>query len=203
MKILFALFLLSSTAAAATLDAAELDIHGNPLIYDGTPFVAWRCTVDNREGVTDLVDVRFKMNWTGDAVPISDMWWDNPANPWYGAPNVDLDFFIDGVWWHSGVVWWIATQEISPVFTPEGALPDPSTWGVVPVGCSWDAIKGMKGEDVALFQSPASGDLSIDGVVTTLYDYDPLPQTIPEPATLLLLSAGGLAALRRRQFRNQ
>ena len=57
----------------------------------------------------------------------------------------------------------------------------------------------ISGPDVKLFHSPASGDLTVDGVTTTLYDWDPLPQSIPEPATLLLLSIPAIALFRRHR----
>ena len=57
----------------------------------------------------------------------------------------------------------------------------------------------ISGPDVKLFHSPASGDLTIDGVTTTLYDWDPLPQTVPEPASLLLMSIVASYLVSRRR----
>ena len=201
MKTIFAVVLLASVASGATqmLDAAEFDIGANALTYEGSPMVAWRITIDNTKGLTDLTDVWFKMNYTGSPNAMPKMSFHIPASPWYGASNVRTEFLIDGVVWGAATVYSPQTQEWGPGFIPEGALPDPSHWGIVPAGCSWDAVMAISGPDVKLFHSPASGDVTIDGVVTTLYDDDPLPQTVPEPSVLFLMSASAYGLLSRRR----
>lgn len=196
MKTILAILLFPSLVSAAVLDAAEYDIDSNPLTYQGSPMVAWRATIDNTQGATDLVNVRFTMNYTGTINGVFDLWWDNPANPWLGASNAQWEFLIDGDLWIAGVIYYPPTHEWGPTFRPEGGMPDTVRKDVVPAGCSWDAVMAISGPDVKLFASPASGDLTIDGVTTTLYDWDPLPQTIPEPFSAVVLL--GVLFLKRR-----
>ncbi|HUX00977.1 MAG TPA: hypothetical protein VMY35_08345, partial [Phycisphaerae bacterium] len=69
---------------------------------------------------------------------------------------------------------------------------------MVPAGLAWDNCFSVEGEDVHLFQSPATAETSFNGETYTLYDSDPMPQTIPEPACLAVLLAGACFLLRRK-----
>jgi len=199
----FLLLALASPALAVTqwIDAAELDGEGNPL--DG--FVATRAFIDNRDGLTDLTDMRFALNWTGTATSLDGHGaWDNPENPWYGARNALPYQVVGGVGYSQGVVYYPPTHEWGPGWNVD-PTPDDDTnsddyilLDTVPAGLAWDNCFSVEGEDVHLFQSPATAETSFNGETYTLYDSDPMPQTIPEPACLAVLLAGACFLLRRK-----
>ncbi len=185
MKTIFAILLFPSLVSAAVLDAAELDRYGDPLEYQGSSMVAWRATIDNTGNVEDITGVRFKMNFTGTVNAMPNVWWTEPINPWFGASNARWEFTVGPITWQAGRVYYPPTMEWGPAFLNMST--SEVVHDTVPAGCSWDAVMAFAGPDVKLFQSPASGDLTVDGVTTTLYDDDPLPQSIPEPFSLVIL----------------
>ena len=70
----------------------------------------------------------------------------------------------------------------------------------VPVGMNWDYVlrlEGWLGSEIELF-STAEGTLTTDQQTWSLTDADRTPQTIPEPATLVLLAIGGLAIFKQK-----
>jgi len=194
--LLVALTAAPALAVTQWMDAAELDAEGDPL--DG--FVATRAVIDNRENLTDLVDVRFQLNWTGTATAFNGLWWSNPDNPWFGAQNALTSQWIDDVRYTQGTTYYSPTQEWGPSFAMW--IGDECTsveTGLVPAGLAWDMCFSIAGDDLHLFQSPASAETSFNGETYTLYDSDPMPQTVPGPGTLALLAVGFLGwHLRRR-----
>ena len=196
--------LLAAPAFAVTqwMDAAELDKYGDPL-----GFAASRIWIDNGDGVSDLTNVRFKLNWTGTATGLGGLTWDDPENPWYGSQNALPVQIVGGKKYMQGDVYYPPTQEWGPAFyvdpTPDNDMDpwnDYELFDAVPAGVAWDRCFDIQGDDVHLFQSPASGETSFNGDTYSLYDSDPMPQTIPEPGVLALLLVGCLAwNLRRRR----
>jgi len=189
-------------AVTQWMDAAELDGEGNPL----NGFVATRAFIDNRGGTADLASVRFDLNWTGEATAAGALLWANPENPWYGASNALMRQMLGTVQYTVGTVYYPPTDEWGPYWnadpTPENDEDPENDWEVfdsVPAGLAWDACMWVEGEDVHLFMSPAAGETTFNGDTYTLYDSDPMPQTVPEPGVLALLAVGLLAwNLRRR-----
>ena len=182
-------------------DAAELDGQGQPLEWP-----ALRMVVDNREGTEPLSNVRFHPevmgDWTGG------FYWsaDDPDNPFYGAPQSEAEFLVDGIKYSRGWVVYPPTREWAPGFTAD-PTPDDNTdpendWDIfdeVPAGLWWTLEMAVTGTDVHLFASPAEGDLTIDGATTTYYDTDRMPQSVPEPAALAVLLVGFCALSRRHR----
>ena len=190
--------LLAAPAFGVTqwMDAAELDRSGQPLGFAGV-----RAFIDNRAGHSDLTDVLFKFNWTGQSTMLGGITWIDPRNPWFGASNANYFQVLNGLYYITGTIYYPPTREWGPYFEiwsdPEGMGPK---WGIeetVPAGLVWDACMFVQGPDVRLFHSPASGQTSFDGQTYVLYDDDPMPQTVPGPGVMILLVLGA-AIIRRR-----
>jgi len=202
--VLVSILLFAAPALAVTqwMDAAELDIEGNPL--DG--FVATRAFIDNRDGLADIAGVRYAINFTGTPSAMGTLTWENPDNPWYGASNALIYQLVDGKRYTQGTVYYPPTMEWGPAFavdpTPENDDDVENNYWIndtVPAGVAWDRCFDIQGADVRLFASPASAETVLDGQAFTLFDYDRLPQTVPGPAPLVILAAG-LAFIRRRSL---
>ena len=182
------------------MDAAELDRFGESLIG----FAATRAFIDNRGGDTDLVDVRFALNWTGTATSIGGHdAWHNPENPWYGASNALMDQWVNGIRYSQGTTYYPPTHEWGPSFAmwigEQCVSLDP---GLIPAGLAWDRCFSIEGDDIQLFHSPASGQTSFDGETYVLYDDDPMPQTVPGPGAAAVLGLGAVCVIRRKRGQN-
>jgi len=214
MTLILSVCILAATAPAAipSIDAAELDLAGNPLSPDSS-FAGVRLTLDNRTSPAgspaaapgaDIEDVRFRMTWTGTLFGVGAWGLEDPENPWRGADMPGFYQTLDGVRYTIGIGMgpggWISPFWVADP-TPENDMDPENNWelkGVVPAGLTWDIAWKFFGEDVHLFHSPAQGDLEMDGATLTLYDADRTPQTVPEPATLAMLVVGAVAIVRRR-----
>lgn len=205
-----------ATAAQADpilyLDAVQ-SVNGVPL--DGYAAVWFH--LDNRTGTQDITNVRFRME-IHNGVGLGGLggWGpDNPECPWYGIGyQQGYRQVVDNVMYVQGIVGYN---------TPDGALWGPCFTGyyqpahplysedemenwfelrdVVPAGLIWDhmvKLIGWDGETPELF-SVATGELTSDQVVAPVFDTNPEPNAVPEPATLGLLTCGALALLRRRK----
>lgn len=60
-------------------------------------------------------------------------------------------------------------------------------------------LLGIDGSPISVFASPARGVLAADGGQTIVYDDDPMPQTVPEPAALVVLLIGAVGLLARKE----
>ena len=194
--LVLALLAAPAVGALQWMDAAELDRHGQPLDFAGC-----RGYIDNRQGVADLTNVRYKLDWTGTATGIPSYTWEDPRNPWYGASNHTWLQPLNGLWYLAGDIYYPPSREWAPNFEvwsdPEGLGPKWWIDDTVPAGLVWDRCFFVEG--VTLFHSPASGQASYDGQTYTLYDDDPMPQTVPGPGALVILAIGAVFSLRRRR----
>lgn len=195
---------LNAAAATMQMDAAQEDRYG--AAFSG--FAAVRPTIDNRQGKADLTSVRFKLEiHSGTLGGIGGWTWDNSDNPWYGARSA-ADFTPGGAKYMQGIVYYPQSQEWAPYFFVDPTPGNPNDWendyeifDSVPIGIRWDhcvKIIGWLGDDIELF-SIAEGTLSSTQVTETLYDTDPGPQTVPEPAILSILLVAGVGLVPQRR----
>lgn len=197
LTLLVILLVAGTIHADVVMDAAELDRFGAKLEH-----VSCRLIVDNSKGLTPMTDVRFKINYTGQMAGTQGYLWSDPANPWYGAKGAQDEWLVGGKKYSQGTVFYPPTKLWGPYFrvdpTPENPDDMENDYGIfdtVPAGICWDRpfkFFSWPGSEIKLFHSPAEGVLTADGSDTTLYDSDRTPQTVPEPATMLLLAAGGM-----------
>jgi len=197
--------LLASAASAATveMDAANQDRNG--ISFDG--YKAVRPIIDNSASATALTNVRFKIEiHSGTLGGIGGWAWTNTENPWYGAA-AEKRIRGDGAAYTQGIVFYPPTQQWAPYFDVDPTPGAPNSgdeyelFDTVPAGMVWDvAVKliGWLGGDIEIF-STAEGDLTSTELTTTLYDSDPTPQTIPEPATVVLTLLGAVCLMKRRK----
>jgi len=184
----------SAAEPEAFMDAAEVFSDGTEM--DGFAAVRLSATA----GDTDLTNVRFKMDVRSPAFWQPQNWvYDDPTCPWHLAKPARVPVG-DGTFWSVGLVWYTHTAELAPIFLRWGEEVTYEIRDTVPAGYTWDIavkITGSGGADVELF-STASGELLSDDWSATLLDPDRSPQSVPEPASLVLLACGGLPLLLRR-----
>lgn len=195
--------LAAPASGAVVMDAAELDRFGAPL-----ETAAVRPIVDNSAGATDMTDVRFRIDYTGVLGGILHYSWGAVENPWYGAPGGADAILHDGKLYRQGSVFYPPTGEWAPHFSVDPTPKDPEDWwndyelfDTVPAGIRWDLcvkLLGLDGSPIEVFASPARGVLAADGGEAIVYDDDPMPQTVPEPAALVVLIVGAAAMLRMK-----
>ncbi len=202
-------------AVTMSMDAAEKDRFGVDIV--GAAGV--RFSLDNTAGDADVTDVLFKAEIHGGTVNDYTWWaWSDATSPWFGARNYEpisfgsLEYSMGMCYYSDNPYnqalgrggYYASAFQVDPTPDAPEDPDDPATWddyiliGTVPAGWLWDIALKFVGDDVDLF-STAAGEVVIDGVSTQLYDSDPLPQTVPEPASVLLMLIGALT-LRRRHL---
>lgn len=202
---ILAAVLAAPASGAVVMDAAELDRFGAPL-----ETAAVRPIVDNSAGLTDMTDVRFRIDYTGVLGGIFHYGWSDPANPWLGAPGGADAILHDGKLYRQGNVFYPPTREWAPYFSVDPTPKDAEDWwndyelfDTVPAGIRWDLcvkLLPFGDSEIHVFSSPARGVLAADGGQTIVYDDDPTPQTVPEPAALVVLLIGAVGLLARKEI---
>ncbi len=189
-----------AVAADVVLDAAKMDRYA----VEFTGFAAVRSVVTAE--ANDLTAVRFDVEIHGGTLGNVTPWgWADTNNPWYGARGV-LAIRADGASYDQGFVYYPPQRQWAPHFSVDPTPGSPGSgdeyelFDVVPAGMTWDVcikLEGWLGGDIDLF-STAAGEMSSDQLTVGVTDTDPMPQTIPEPASLILLLVGTAVLLRRR-----
>lgn len=186
---------LVAQGATIEMDAAEQDRYG--IEFEG--YAAVRMIVDNRKGAETLTNVKFKVEIHSGCLGATPAWaWDDAGNPWHGV-RTQSDFKTpDGKTYTQGIIiyqdnWWAPAFYIDPTPQNPGSGDEYEIFGSVPLGILWDRptkLMGFMGGDIELF-STAEGTLDSDQITQTLYDIDEGPQTVPQPATCLMMGMGG------------
>lgn len=200
---ILAAVLAAPASGALIMDAAELDRFGAPL-----ETAAVRPIVDNSAGVADMTDVRFRIDYTGVLGGIFNYGWEDADNPWLGAPGGADAVLHDGKLYRQGNAFYPQTGEWGPYFSVDPTPKDAADWwndyelfDTVPAGIRWDLcvkLLPFGDSEIHVFSSPARGVLAAGGGETIVYDDDPMPQTVPEPAAVILLVVGVAAMLRTK-----
>jgi hypothetical protein len=220
LQTLLIVLCLSSLTSGAELimDAAELDLQGNPL-----PHPCVLPIYDNSGSAVDATGVSFTVAYSGDCIGGGGL--NDSENPWVSTyPTIVGGFIRDNRRWHVGTqtalgnvwspVYTYFRLEGDPEYQPfvDGLYPGltESDWhdifnkvqlpaGTVPAGFVWYHPRKLLGENVRLFHSPAEGTFTDDAGAHAVFDADRMPQLAPEPGTVALLALGAGTLIRRRR----